>query len=245
MTTRGFSVLAVIGLLTVASVLGLAMASLVTTSQAVRTDQLESDHAHFLNLAGIEFGLARFCEGKSPVVNNQSLGRGGFRTTVEGNDLVATSWSGESRVNHRVRLPTEADCIQIDTTESHTHHEGMELARIYLRKRCALLVRLDRMTLSWEPNNGESYERVRLSSAEPTRIYDAPPRVRSGERVDLIDSQMARNQAYKMKEIRFRDSSGRRVDMRSKEGFSLRLIYGDSSEKEVNFTLAPCPHSSC
>ncbi|MBI2083290.1 MAG: hypothetical protein HYT76_06935 [Deltaproteobacteria bacterium] len=243
---RGGSLLAIVFLLSLLSIMGWTLVSLVSTNQTVRTDLISQDQATFTNLAGIEYALQRFYEGRSPEVAETILGRGSFHVERDGSSVMVTSRSGPSQVLHSVSLPTQADCLLIDTSESHTHDRGSELARIWLTKRCGEEVVLDKMVLSWESDGGESYEKVRLSSISDSRLYDAPPVIQSGELVDLIDGRMRRNQRYKLKEIRYRKVEGvGRPDMRQKDSFRLKLFFGDGSSQEVHFTLAACPHSSC
>ncbi|MBI2067759.1 MAG: hypothetical protein HYT77_07085 [Deltaproteobacteria bacterium] len=236
---RGFSILAFVGLMTVLGIFGLAITSLVTTSYSLRIDHIDQDRANFVNQAGIEYAMKKIYEGRSPVTGSVRFGPGAFQVAQSGRSLRVSASVGEALVQHVVDLPRQAGCLDIDTSQSHTHYSGRELARIWLVKKCGQEVVLDKMKLSWSPDQGENFTKVRLSSVSQSRLYDAPPNVRSDTKIDLINATMIRNQQYKLKDIWFG------VDMRNNRSFRLTLYFGDGSEKEVNFTLSRCPHSSC
>lgn len=237
---NGFSALAAVAIMFLLGIFGIALSSLVTTSHTTRIGQVSYDQANFTNYAGLEYGMKRYYEGKNPAAGRVSFGSGSFRITQSGPVMQVTGLAGESQVDHQVSLPTQANCLEVDTSEAHTHHRGMELARIWLIKKCGTVVELDRMILSWSPDQGECYDKARLDSVRQNRIFDAPPCATSGMLVDLINPQMTRNQKHKFKDIEFPR------DMRSPErSFRLQFFLKDGSQTDTRFTLGPCPHSSC
>jgi hypothetical protein len=245
---RGISALIAIGTMMLASVLGLALSSLMSTSQTIRYDHVEQDQANFVNTAGIEYAMKRIYDAKDIDAGDIDFGAGTFRVSQSGSLLTVTSVVGAAQVSHQVSLPNMAGCLDIDTSEVHTHYDGSYISRIYLVKKCGDAVILDKMNLSWEPDNEESYDKARLSSSSHRRIYDGPPRVRSGQEIDIIDTTMRYNKKHKLKDIRFVDRSHEpklEPDMRLKDSYRLNLIFSDGSEKEVSFTMAACPHNSC
>lgn len=238
MRQAGFTSLAAVGMVLVLAVMGAGVVALVSTSQRAELQQVDYEQATFVAQAGLEYAMKRLYEGRSPVTGNVSFGPGAFRISQQGNLLTVQGRVRESGVARSVTQPTQADCLKVDTSESHTHHRGSELRRIYLTKDCLESIVLDKMILRWEPDLGESYDQVRVDSLPNTQLYDAPPRVRSGDLAELLDSPMRRNQRYRMREVRFPS------DMRGKS-YHLTFFLGDGSRKEVPFTLGPCPHSSC
>lgn len=235
----GLSAIAVIGVMLLLSILGMSVVSMVTGSHETRVEQITYQQAVFANQAGLEYAMRKTYEGRNPLTARQTFGRGNFRVDRQGNRLVVTASVGGSRVIHSAQEPTQADCLSIDTSQSHTHRRGTEIRRIYLTKRCLPRVVLDKMIFSWEADRGESYDRVRLDDVINSRIYDAPPRVRSGALAELIDAALTdNNDRYRLSEIRFP------VDMRNRS-FRIQFFLGDGSQKETSFTLGPCPHSSC
>ncbi len=238
LTARGIAVFAVIGVITAVAVLGLVLVPLLTSPGEGEPDQIDYEKAAFLNQAGLEYAMRRLYRGESPVTGEIRLGEGTFRVARRGEALTVMSQVRQAAVTHRVSQPAQADCLAIDTSESHTHDRGREVRRIYLDKTCLESIVLDRMILVWEPDLGEAYDQVRAAGLPNNDLYEAPPRVRSGQLIDLKDAPLVHNQRYKLEGIRFPS------DMRQKS-FHLKFFLADGSSRDVRFTLARCPHSSC
>ena len=227
---RGFAALAAIGILVLLSIFGLAVVSLVTTTQTVLTDQVGYDQAAYLSQSGLEYAMRKVYEGTSPVTGVIPFGKGSFQIIRAGSVLTATGWAGDAQVAHNITQPVQADCITIDTTGAYADKKTVR--KISLTKTCLESLVLDKMTLSWDPNGGESYDRVQGSGFSNEHLYDGPPRVKSGETAELADTPMKKNDKYKLEEIRFG------TEMKTK-AFQLNLLMGDGSIEEVHFTLPP------
>lgn len=215
-----------VGVMVLLSIFGLSIASLVTTSHAIHTDQLLYDRTFYVAQAGIEYAMRKIYDGLSPVVETPLVfGNGSFTIGRDGRIVTVTATDGITQVVHSVTSPTQADCTNFYVENANLNDDGEKLQQIQFEKICLEEIVLDKMVVSWTNPGTEGLEKVRVESST---LYDQPA-VPNNETTELADYRANGNNRINFNEIRFSH------DMEGKT-FTIRFKMGDGSAESYTFT---------
>lgn len=222
------TILAVVGIMTVMALFGMAVANLIAKGDAMRSDHALYETASMVTQAGIEYGVKKIYEGQSPVVAEPGInfGRGNFIIVQSGRTLTITSRVGEVSVVRRMDSPTEADCTRIDVSSVNVVGDNERLSGIQIRKVCLAQVVIDRVTFAWTPDDGEELTKIKIENAT---VYNNPAGDPSGTLLDITNYVMNNNNQNNMNHVEFNDEIEDKT-------FTMTLIFGDGTTLTVTFT---------
>ena len=219
--------MAVVGIMTVMGLFGLAVADLIAKSDTMRSDHSLYERATSITQAAIEYGIKKIYDGVSPVVAEPGInfGKGNFVISQSARTLTITSRLGEVSVTRQVDSPTEADCGQLDVSSASTVGGGDTLTQIQVKKICLIQVVLDKLRFSWTPDNGEKIVRIKIENAT---VYNDPAGNPSGTLLDITNYVMNNPNQNNMNGIEFDQSVTGKT-------FTLDVFYGDGTAEQVAF----------
>lgn len=222
------TILAVVGIMTVMALFGMAVANLVAVNHAVRTDHALYETASMVTQAGIEYGVKKIYDASSPVVPEPGVnfGRGNFIISQSGRTLTVTGRLGEVAVTRQVDSPTEADCTRIDVSSVNVVGNNDRLSGIQIRKVCLVQVVIDRVTFAWTPDDGEELTKIKIENGT---VYNNPAGDPSGTLLDITNYVMNNNNQNNMNHVEFNDEIENKT-------FTMTLTFGDGTTLAVTFS---------
>ena len=235
MDKKGISIIGAVFTLLVLGIFGAAIVSLVSTDQEMRSRHIGKEQAFYEVQAGLEYAIREINNGGYPVVTNKVLGRGNFTTSVDyPNHIVSsTGTSGSAAKMHQITYSTMGgDCMETNNdTATLTGPGRTELRGITLKKNCLNAITIDKIQISWTPNNGERVTKIEISN---TAVYDRPAGAPSGETIDITDYVLSGNGAVQMNLVQFTsDMSGKNL--------TTTFYMSDTSYKVMTLTILPPP----
>jgi len=225
----GWTSLAVIATMVIMGAMGLGIAQLMTTSQEMRLRQILYQKAYYINQAGLEYAVRRVWEGVDSDVPAPGINfAGGTFTSVRSESVITvTSQLAEAQVIHQLISPTQADCLEIDTSNVEVGGGNDDwIQGIRLRKTCLTSITIDAIVASWTPDNGEEMNEVRIQSS----TWPIFPATLSGVTTDLIpDYQISTTGVHVINRLHFHP-----YEMEEKY-MSIDFIMGDGTIRNVQF----------
>lgn len=225
---KGLSTIAVVGIMVIMAFFGTAVVYQLTTSQAMRSNQVLSDEAFYVTQAGLEYAVRKIYEGESPVVAEPGKGfsDGNFVISQDGQVITVVGRVGEARVTHTMTSPTQADCTRLNVSNAQLTGDDGRLSQIKVRKICLTQTVIDKMIFSWVADGGERLKKIRIESST---LYNDATGVTSGSLIDVADYVMSNTNENNFNEINFSAS------MEGKT-FEMTLVMGDTTTKVATFT---------
>ena len=223
---NGFSSVAAVMTLILLSITGLTVGYLTAVGEEEKTSQLSGAEAYYIAHAGSEHAIKKIYSSESPLVSEPGIdfGRGSFIVAQSGNVLTITGRSGNATRTMSMTSPTQADCTPFDV--SNAIMDGNDkLHHIYFNKICLTQTTVDKMILSWTPDNGEKVEKVRI---ENTYVYNNPLGQGSGELLELANYTVNNANQNEISKIEFDSSMEDNI-------FTLTIIMLDQSTREATF----------
>ncbi len=224
----GLTIIAVVGIMVVLAFFGMAIAKLVATGHALRSDHALYETANMVTEAGIEYGIKKIYEANSAVVNEPgvSFGEGNFIISQSGRTLTVTGRVGEVSVARQVDSPTEADCTTINVSNVNVTGNNDKLSGIKFQKICLVQITLAKVNFSWVTDGGEKLKKIKVESSV---IYNDSSGVTSGTLIDVTDYVVNNGSPNNMNSVDFnKDISGKT--------FNVIFTFGDGSVRQVTFT---------
>lgn len=215
---RGIAIVAVIVAMLLLAFFGQSIVYMMGTSQATLDNQSGLQAAFYESQAGLEYGLKKAAAGQAAAVT-MNFGNGSFVVTEDAATITSVGRSGAAEVAQTVDKANreQKDCINLDVSNARVGGSNLNFVR--MNKTCLAQVVLDKIILSWVPDNGEKLRRIRIELAV---VYDDLVGVLSGALLDIADYTIADAAIKDFNEIRF-DSQ-----MRNKT-FTMTLVMGDGS----------------
>lgn len=230
---RGISIIGAVFTLLILGIFGAAIVSLVSTDQEMRSRHIGKEQAFYEVQAGFEYAIREINNGGYPVVTNKVLGRGNFTTTIDypNHFIYSAGSSGAATKTHQITYSTMGgDCLETNNDLATITGPGRtELRGITLKKNCLNAITIDKIQISWTPDNGERVTRIEISN---TPVYDRPAGAPSGEIIDITDYIFSGSGAVQMNLVQFTsDISGKNLTM--------TFYMSDTSYKVMNLTVLP------
>lgn len=231
---KGISIIGAVFTLLILSIFGAAIVSLMINEHRSRGMQIEKEQAFYETQAGFEYAIREINQGGYPVVTNLAFGRGTFSTTIDyPNHLIfVTGRSGDISKTHQITYtPMMGDCLTINTAAvavngpSRTDMQGLTI-----QKTCLTAISLDKLQLTWTPNNNEKITKVTIGG---TVVYNSITGIGSGGIIDLADVKLTSGSTVAIDLIQF---SGSMAD-KSLAPFAISMT--DTSYKTTTFNT---PH---
>lgn len=226
-SNRGISTIAAALTLLVLAAMGGAITYLVAAGSVGRANQVDSAQALYVTQAGIEYAIKRVYDQQSEIVNPPGFpfANGSFTISRSGMTLTITGIVGNATRAHKVDSPTEADCTTIDTSNINLTQGGKRIQGVNFRKVCLATTTVDKMQLSWVPNNGEKIKEIKI---ENLIVYTNPPGASSGTLLEIADYTMTNGNNNVINWFEFS------ADMEEKT-VTLSFTMGDGSIKTTTF----------
>lgn len=227
LNNKGISAVGAALTLLILAALGAVLTYVVATSSVGKGNHISSVQAFYVTQAGIEYGVKRIYEGQNETVNppGMSFGPGSFTVSRSGRTLTVTGTVGNAVRVYHVDSPTEADCTVIDAKDPELTKGDKRVGKIHVRKICLVTTTIDKMTLSWDPNNGEKLKEIKI---EDLIVYSNPAGATSGTLLDIADYILSNPNKNTINWFEF-DSKMK------KKTFTLSLTMGDGTIKTATF----------
>lgn len=224
---KGISTIAAALTLLILAAMGAVLTYLVAAGSVGRMHRLSGAQALYVVQAGIEYAVKRVYDQQNEIVNppGLSFGEGSFTVSRSGLTLTVTGTVGDAVRVHSVDSPTEADCTTIDTSNINLTHSGKRIQGINFRKTCLTSITVDKMQLSWIPNNNEKLKEIKI---ENLIVYTNPAGSSSGTLIEITDYTVTNGNNNVINWFEFS------ADMEDKD-VTLSFIMGDGSTKTVTF----------
>ncbi len=223
----GVSVIAAMLMLLTLIALGGVISYLVASGEEGRSGQLASTQAFYVTQAGIEYAIKRIYDGQSEIVNppGKTFGRGSFTVSRSGRTLTVTGTVGNAVRVQKVDSPTEADCTDIDASNSDLSGDGKKIQHTYFRKICLAQITVDKMQFSWVTDGNQKLDEIKIEDA---KVYDNPAGSPSGTLLDIADYTVTNGNNNVINYVRFKQSI---------EGVTMTMTwtFGDATTKTVTF----------
>lgn len=224
---RGISTIAAALTLLILAAMGAVLTYMVAAGSVGRMNHLSGSQALYVTMAGIEYGVKKVYEQEDENVPSPgiSFGEGSFIVSRSGRTITVTGTVGDAVRVYSVDSPTEADCTVIDTSSINLTHGGKRIQGVNFRKICLTSTTVDKMQLSWVPDNGEKIKQIKI---ENTTVYTNPLGASSGTLLETTDytSTTGNNNVINWFEFS--------ADIEGKE-ITLSFIMSDESTKTVIF----------
>lgn len=181
------------------------------------------NQAFYIALAGAEYGMKQFYLSLDPTVvePGKSLSEGTF--IISYSDPVVTVTGRLASAQHSLSFnrPSDAKCTPFDTS-SVILDGNDKIHHIYFQKNCLFSTIIDKMRLTWNPDNGEKVQKVRL---ENDYVYNNPTGQGSGELLELTDFTVTTSGVQTISKIEFDP-----VNNVSGKTFTLVVYFKDGSD---------------
>ena len=214
--------------ITLLSIMGLTAAYLVASNFRGSADHVMATQAEYVTQAGLEYAVKKVWEGGDPVVTEpgKPFGRGNFLVDWTAQTLTVTGRVGNSvqRI-HRITSPSQADCTIFDFTNMRLTGDGTRVTGIQFRKNCLPILVLDKVTVSWEPNDAS--EKITQIKIEDDVSYSSAGET-SGTLLELADYTVAGINNVNMNKIDFNASMEGKV-------ITMAFVMGDGSLRTITF----------
>lgn len=231
---RGISIVAALFTLIILGIFGATIVVLVAAEQESRRGQLSQEWAFYDVQAGLEYALREIDQGGYPLVTNKVFGKGSFTIDIDYDevstrDITAAASVGSVQKVYQISYDSfGGDCLFVDFSSAQlTGTPKTDLSGLTLRKICNEGVNIDRIFMSWDPEDDEEVISASIGGSIVWEDVDGLP---SGSSVDITDTLLTGSAAYPVDVIRFNsDMSG--------SDLTLRFIMTDSSTETVSFPL--------
>lgn len=227
---KGFSILAVVLAILVLGIMGLSVAYLTAVGEVSNTNALDSTEAYYVAQAGAEYGIKQIYNSTTNTVSvgepGTALGHGTYIISQTARTITSTGRVGNAKRTFTVTSPSEADCTPFDVSHV-TVDDSNKLHHIYFNKTCLATTVIDKIQMSWQPNNGQKIEKVRI---ENTYVYNNSAGQGSGEILELADYAITTASRQDFSKIEFDN------DINDSMIFTLVVIMSDGSSRSMTFT---------
>lgn len=224
---KGISSLMAAGIMVILSLMGFAVASLVTTSRTIHVEQLYYDRAFYVTQAGLEYAMRKIYEAVSPVVAEPGINFGGGYFTIARQDrlITVTGHHGDAQVVHSLTSPSHADCTNFDLSSANLSGDGKKMSQIHFEKICLEQTVIDKVRISWTNPGSEGFKKMKIESQT---VYDNPA-VASGNLTDIANYIMNGNNQNNVNAIEFNQNMTGKT-------FTIDFLMGDASSESYTFT---------
>ncbi len=224
----GFSILAVILVMLVLSIMGLTVGYLTAVSEMSNTNQMSSVKAYYIAAAGVEYSIKQIYDAAANTVNvpepGMAVGSESFIVSQVNTSITITGRSGNANRVLHVSSPSNADCTPFDVSHANLDMNDT-LHHIYFNKTCLQTTVIDKMQMSWIPDNGEKIQKVRMGN---TYVYNNAAGQGSGQILELADYTVNDASQQEISKIQFNNTI-------SGKTFTLTMIMIDGSTRKMTF----------
>lgn len=224
MNNRGYHVFGTIIAIFVLALIGGAILYTSVISEIAKKMSGSKAQAFYIAQAGAEYAMKKFRHPASPVVTEpgKSFSNGTFVISYADPLVTVTGRWGEARHTSQFNRPTDAECTPLDAS-SAILDGASKIHHIYFEKDCLTQTIIDKMRLSWTPDNGEKIEKVRIDNSYV--LYDNTGGQGSGELLELNDYTLSDSTTHEFSKMEFRMS-----DNLAGKTFTLTVTFKDGSE---------------
>jgi len=204
MREKGVSIVGAVFTLLVLAIFGAAIVALVSTDHETRRLHLEREQALYESLAGLEYAVREIKYGGYPIVSNKALYRGSFTTATDYSQhlIYSTGTVGDLGQTHQITFnQMGGDCLQINNDQATVVGPNKtDIKAITLKKTCNYAITIDKIQLSWDPDNGERFNQIKIDN---TFVYNDPSGALSGQTIDIPDLTLNNGNAHQVNLIQF------------------------------------------
>lgn len=225
---KGFSILAVVLAMLILSIMGLTVGYLTAVGEISNTNQISSVEAYYIAQTGVEYSIKQIYDAITNTVNvpepGITVGQGSFIVSQVNTSITITGRLGNANRVLHVSSPSNADCTPFDISHANLDMNDT-LHHIYFNKTCLQTTVIDKMQMSWTPDNGEKIQKVRI---ENTYVYNNAAGQGSGEILELADYTVTNASQQEISKIQFNNTISGKI-------FTLTMIMVDGSTRKMNF----------
>jgi len=170
---RGLSIVVVLVTISVLSLMGGVVTSLVATGAVSKTNELVREQAFELVQAGFEYALKRIDDGVDPDGETKNLAGGQFTIGYSPTGVITvtsdvSAMYGNAAPSYSIQGPVPggdmADCLVVDVSSAYMRSSGWpnNLRGITLQNSCSVPITIGIVTMNWNPGGSERTVRVRI-----------------------------------------------------------------------------------
>jgi len=231
---KGISIIAAIFTLIILGIFGMTIVTLVSADHEFRAASSSANVAFYNFQTGLEYAIREVDRGWYPIVTGKTFSKGNMTTEIEyskvaDDKIKVIGYVGDFQKRYQITYtPFAGDCTEFDTSSATLEGIGeTDLTGVTFRKICNHGINIDKVVLTWDPDNGE---KTTLINIDGNVVWEDLVGAVSGADIDILDTRFIDASHNPITMVRLTSSM-------SGKNLTIRFIYTDTSYETVTFAL--------
>lgn len=233
---RGVSLVIAVFTLVILGIFAVVVVTMVASEQSTRTHHYLGEQAFYNAQTGLEYAIRQIRQGGFPNVVAKPLEKGNFTVIVDyqegGNHLIkVVGEMGAAKKAYQISYNSfGVDCLSVSNDQvTMVGPDRNILKGMTLKKECNEAVTLDKIVVSWDPDNGEKLYSIKINNDV---VWEDTNGLSSGSIFDVVNTTLAGPSAVQLKDMKF---SSNMLD----KNLAMQFIMTDNSKVTITFRILP------